>query len=68
MPHIVFVVLSENISRPRVQHAVLTFDKVHECDNLLGKRPSVHGGLLICAGVLQHGQEVQTLATNIDQI
>lgn len=49
-------------------YAVLTFDMVHQCDNFLGKRPSVHGGLTVRPRVLQHGQEVQTLATHVDQV
>lgn len=49
-------------------YAVLTFDMVHQCDDFLGKRPSVHGGLTVRPRVLQHGQEVQTLATHVDQV
>ena len=47
---------------------MLTFDEVHQCDDFLGKGPSVHGGLLVRPRVLQHGQEVQTLATHVDQV
>ncbi|KAA8580522.1 hypothetical protein FQN60_013480 [Etheostoma spectabile] len=39
-----------------------------KCDDFLGKRPSVHGVLPVRPGVLQHGQEVQTLATHVDQV
>lgn len=48
--------------------AVLTFDLVHQCDDLLGKRPSVHGALPVRPGVLQHGKKVQTLAAHVDQV
>lgn len=48
--------------------SLLTFDVVHQCDDFLGKSPSVHGGLPVRPGVLQHGQEVQTLATHVDQV
>ncbi len=45
-----------------------TFDMVHQCDDFLGKSPSVRGCLPVRPRVLQHGQEVQTLTTDIDQI
>lgn len=47
---------------------VLTFDMVNQCDDFLGKSPSVHRSLPVRPGVLQHGQEVQTLTTNVDQV
>ena len=49
-------------------YAALTFDMVHQCDDFLGKSPSVHGGLPVRPRVLQHGQEVQTLATDVHQV
>lgn len=48
--------------------ASFTFDVVHQGDDLLGEGPRVHFGLPVCPRVLQHGQEVQTLATDIDQV
>lgn len=49
-------------------YPVLTFDVVHQCDDLLGKSPSVHCRLPVRPRVLQHGQEVQTLTTHVDQV
>lgn len=46
----------------------MTFDVMHQRDDFLGKSPGVRGGLPICPRMLQHGQEVQTLATDVDQI
>lgn len=47
---------------------MLTFDLVHQGDDLLGERARVRGGLTVRPRVLQHGQEVQALATHVDQV
>lgn len=47
---------------------VLTFDMVHQGDDLLGEGAAVCRGLAVRPRVLQQGQEVQTLAPHADQV
>lgn len=45
-----------------------TFDVVHQGDDLLGKGSGVHRVLAVRPRVLQHGQEIQTLAPNVNKV
>lgn len=47
---------------------VLTFDLVHQCDDFLCEGSRVHRVLPVGPRMFHHGQEVEPLAADVDQV